>query len=79
MRHCKKKVSDSPSPAGMSLTKLSMSGNNLIIPGQGNCQARLRHVLNTVGFIAGKTRKATPKELKRKQNQFLRRLPGKDY
>ncbi len=31
--HCKKKVI--PSPAGMSLTKLSLSGNNLIIPGQG--------------------------------------------
>ncbi len=24
-----------PSPAGMSLTKLSLAGNNLIIPGQG--------------------------------------------
>jgi hypothetical protein len=63
----------------MTLTKLSMSGNNLIIPGLGNCQARLLHVLNTVGFLAVKTRKATPKELKRKKNQFLRRLPGKDY
>jgi hypothetical protein len=24
-----------PSPAGLSLTKLSLAGNNLIIPGQG--------------------------------------------
>ncbi len=79
MIHCKKRLVILPSPAGMSLTKLSMSGNNLIIPGQGNCQARQVHVLNTVGFLAVKTRKATPKELKRKKNQFLRRLPGKDY
>jgi hypothetical protein len=39
-----------------------MSGNNLMFPGQGNCHARLLHVLNTVGFLAVKTRKATPKE-----------------
>ncbi len=30
-----KKVSIFPFPAGMSLTKLSLDGNNLIIPGQG--------------------------------------------
>ncbi len=30
-----KKVNDFPSPAGMSLTKLSLGGNIFIIPGQG--------------------------------------------
>jgi hypothetical protein len=41
--HCKKRLIIIPSPAGMSLTKLSLAGNNytlsgrelLIIPGQG--------------------------------------------
>ncbi len=33
--HCKKRLSIFPSPAGMSLTKLSVAGNNLIIPGHG--------------------------------------------
>jgi hypothetical protein len=33
--HCKKRLAIFPSPAGMSLTKLSLAGNNLIIPGQG--------------------------------------------
>jgi hypothetical protein len=33
--HCKKMVASFPSPAGMSLTKLSLAGNNLIIPRQG--------------------------------------------
>jgi hypothetical protein len=33
--HCKKRLAVFPSPAGMSLTKLSLAGNNLIIPGQG--------------------------------------------
>ncbi len=35
--HCKKSLAISPSPAGMSLTKLSLSlaGKNLIIPDQG--------------------------------------------
>jgi hypothetical protein len=33
--HCKKAYRFFPSPAGMSLTKLSQAGNNLIIPGQG--------------------------------------------
>jgi hypothetical protein len=32
--HCKKGYRFSPSPAGMSLTKLSLAGSNLIIPGQ---------------------------------------------
>jgi hypothetical protein len=32
---CKKKVSHFQSPAGMSLTKLSLAGNSLIIPGRG--------------------------------------------
>jgi len=32
--HCKKRLAVFPSPAGMSLTKLSLAGNNLIIPGQ---------------------------------------------
>jgi hypothetical protein len=32
--HCKKRLAVFPSPAGMSLTKLSLGGNNLIIPGQ---------------------------------------------
>ncbi len=31
----KKKIIFFPSPAGMSLTELSLAGNNLIIPGQG--------------------------------------------
>jgi hypothetical protein len=31
----KKKMIVFPVPAGMSLTKLSLAGNNLIIPGQG--------------------------------------------
>jgi hypothetical protein len=33
--HCKKRLAVFPSPAGMSLTKLSLAGNNLIIPGHG--------------------------------------------
>jgi hypothetical protein len=33
--HCEKKFTIFPSPAGMSLTKLSLAGNNLIILGQG--------------------------------------------
>jgi hypothetical protein len=33
--HCKKRFAIFPSPAGMSLTKLSLAGDNLIIPGQG--------------------------------------------
>jgi hypothetical protein len=33
--HCKKRFESFLSPAGMSLTKLSLTGNNLIIPGQG--------------------------------------------
>jgi hypothetical protein len=33
--HCKKGYPFFPSPAGMSLTKLSLDKNNLIIPGQG--------------------------------------------
>jgi hypothetical protein len=33
--HCKRSFSIFPSPAGRSLTKLSLDGNNLIIPGQG--------------------------------------------
>jgi hypothetical protein len=33
--HCKKRLAIFLSPAGMSLTKLSLAGNNLIIPGQG--------------------------------------------
>ncbi len=33
--HSKKRLAVFPSPAGMSLTKLSLAGNNLIIPGQG--------------------------------------------
>jgi hypothetical protein len=31
---CKKRLAILPNPAGMSLTKLSLAGNNLIIPGQ---------------------------------------------
>jgi hypothetical protein len=34
-KHGKKRLSIFPSPVGMSLTKLSLSENNLIIPGQG--------------------------------------------
>ncbi len=33
--HCKKRLEIFLSPAGMSLTKLSLAGNNLINPGQG--------------------------------------------
>jgi hypothetical protein len=33
--HCKKFLTIFPSLAGMSLTKLSLAGKNLIIPGQG--------------------------------------------
>jgi|688.fasta_scaffold909391_1 hypothetical protein len=33
--HCKKRLSFFPYPAGMSLAKLSLAGNNLIIPGKG--------------------------------------------
>jgi hypothetical protein len=33
--HCKKRLSFIPFPAGISLSKLSLAGNNLIIPGQG--------------------------------------------
>jgi hypothetical protein len=33
--HCKKRLAIFPSPAVMSLTKLSQAGNNLIIPSQG--------------------------------------------
>jgi hypothetical protein len=34
MEHCKKRLRIFLSPAGMSLTKLSLAGNNLIFPGQ---------------------------------------------
>ncbi len=33
--HCKKRFAIFPSPAGMSLIELSLDGNNLIIPAQG--------------------------------------------
>ncbi len=33
--HCKKRLLFFPSPAGMSLTKLSLAGTNLTIPGRG--------------------------------------------
>jgi hypothetical protein len=33
--HCKKRSAIFPSPAGMSLTKISLAGNNKISPGQG--------------------------------------------
>jgi hypothetical protein len=33
--HCKKSLTIFPSPAGMSLTKLSLAGNNFIVTGQG--------------------------------------------
>jgi hypothetical protein len=33
--HCKKMFAIFPSPGGMSLIKLSLDGNNLIIPVQG--------------------------------------------
>jgi hypothetical protein len=32
--HCKKRLSFIPPPVGMSLTKLSLAGNNLMIPGK---------------------------------------------
>jgi hypothetical protein len=34
--HCKKGYLFFPSPAGMSLTKLSLAGNKVIVPGQGD-------------------------------------------
>ncbi len=37
--HCKKRLDVFPSPAGTSLTKLSLAGNNYIIPGQGEIPA----------------------------------------
>jgi hypothetical protein len=33
--HCKKRLTIFPSPAGMSLTKLSLAGNNEGVPRQG--------------------------------------------
>jgi hypothetical protein len=33
--HCNKRLAIFPSPAGISLTKLSLAENNLIIPDQG--------------------------------------------
>jgi hypothetical protein len=33
--HCKKRLAIFSSPAEMSIIKLSLAGNNLIIPGQG--------------------------------------------
>jgi hypothetical protein len=33
--HCKKRLAIFPSPTGMSLIKLSLAGNNYIIPAQG--------------------------------------------
>ncbi len=33
MQHCKKRLAVFPSPAGMSLIKLSLTGNDLIISG----------------------------------------------
>jgi hypothetical protein len=33
--HCKKRLAVFPSPDGMSLAKLSLAGNNSIIPAQG--------------------------------------------
>jgi hypothetical protein len=33
--HCKKRLAIFPSPAGMSLTKLSLIRNNFIFPAQG--------------------------------------------
>jgi hypothetical protein len=33
--HCKKRLAVFPTPAGISLTKLSLDGTNLIIPDQG--------------------------------------------
>jgi hypothetical protein len=33
--HCKKELAVFPSPAGMSLIKLFLGGNNLIFPVQG--------------------------------------------
>jgi hypothetical protein len=33
--HCKKRLTINPSPAGMSITKLSLAGNIFVIPGQG--------------------------------------------
>jgi hypothetical protein len=35
LMHCKQRFTIFPSPAGLSLTKLSLAGNYLIIPGQG--------------------------------------------
>ncbi len=38
--HCKKMLPVFPSPGGVSLTKLSLAGNNLIFPGQGEFDQR---------------------------------------
>ncbi len=42
--HWKKRLAVFPSPAKMSLTKLSLGGNNLIIPGQGEWQRPLSSI-----------------------------------
>jgi hypothetical protein len=44
--HTCKKVSDFPSQAGMSLTKLFLAGNNQIFPGQGEFGAWGRKIDN---------------------------------
>jgi hypothetical protein len=47
--HCQKSLAIFPSPAGMSLTKLSLAGNNLIIPGHDSWDGKIpNHCYSTL-------------------------------
>ncbi len=62
--HCKKRLTIFPSRAGMSLTKLSLAGNNVSIPGQeslvSDIQARDRKTANIFLQCGVRTRCASP-------------------
>jgi hypothetical protein len=48
--HCKKRLLIFPSPGGVSLTKLSLDGNNKIFPRQGECgTGKSINILYSVG------------------------------
>jgi hypothetical protein len=59
--HCKKRFAILPSPAGMALNKLSLGGNNLIIPVQGELlTSRLERGKSLIFFYSvGNTAKLT--------------------
>jgi hypothetical protein len=50
--HCKKRLTIFPSPAGMSLTKLFLDGNNLIISCQGEFGAGDGKIANLFYSVA---------------------------